>query len=79
MLSLLTRCSVFVSLPDSNNLLQISGKPLSEERVKVPEFNTVTATKPAIAYINRSIILYGRPVCPNNFKIIGLPFKRTKY
>lgn len=78
MLFLLTDCSVFVNLPGGNNLLQICGKPLSEERVKVPAFSSVPIKQPKpISYINRSRILYGRPICPTNPKVIGLPFKRT--
>lgn len=82
MLSLMTNCSIFITLPNSNNLLQISGKPLSDERVKVPAFNSASLTsktKSVPSYINRSRILYGKPVCSNNYKIIGLPFKRKNY
>lgn len=77
MLALLASCSIFLALPDSNNLLQIAGKPLSEENAKVPAFNAVTVAKPRITYLDRSRILYGRPVCSNSIKIIGLPFKST--
>jgi hypothetical protein len=75
MVLLLTDCSIFITMPGSNNLLQITGKPLSEESVKVPAFSTSTSNAPV--YISRSKIAYGRPVCSRNFNIIGLPFKRT--
>lgn len=77
MLLLLTECSIFITKPESNNLLQISGKPLSEESVKVA-FSTSSTTSAAPVYITRSRITYGRPVCSKNLKIIGLPFKRNQ-
>lgn len=76
MVLLLTECSIFITIPESNNLLQISGKPLSEESVKVPTLST-SSTSVVPVYISRSKIIYGRPVCSRNLKIIGLPFKRT--
>lgn len=76
MILLLTECSIFISLPDSNNLLQIAGKPLSEESVKVPSKSNFPATTSSFVYITRSKILYGKQVCARNENIIGLPFKR---
>ena len=74
MILLLTECSIFVTLPGSKNLLQICGRPLSEESVKVPAFSTPSTPIPV--YISRSKILYGHSICQQNKKIIGLPFKR---
>lgn len=74
MILLLTECLIFITLPGSNNLLQISGKPLCEESVKVPTFSSSSSSDQI--YISRSKIVYGRPVCPSNLNIIGLPFKR---
>lgn len=74
MILLLTECSIFISLPESNNLLQIAGKPLSEESVKIPSNFPITSS--SFIYITRSKILYGKQVSARNENIIGLPFKR---
>ena len=75
MLLLLTECSIFITMPESNNLLQIAGKALSDESFKVPT-SSLSSSFTAPVYIERLRINYGRPVCSKNLKIIGLPFKR---
>ena len=73
MIGLLTECSIFVNIPESNSLLQIAGKPITEESIRAPE-NIIVPKTPV--YINRTRIMYGRSICADNFKIIGLPFNR---
>jgi hypothetical protein len=60
MIYLLTECSIFVCLPECNSLLQISGKPISEEQVKVPPFNGPSKLSKIGPFINRVRILYGK-------------------
>lgn len=79
MICLLTECSIFVNIPESNSLLQIAGKPITEESIKVPNsiiVNPIKTTSKTYIYINRTRIMYGRSICADNFKIIGLPFNR---
>ena len=75
---LLTECSIFVCNPlGSKTLLQIAGKPLSDESVKSANSAIPSTSKIAnVTLINRSRILYGSPVCPGNTNVIGLSHKR---
>jgi hypothetical protein len=70
---LLLNCSIFVKNSHSDNLLQISGPPISELSLNsVPAFSDTSQKR----VLNRLSMLYGKAILPYHPQVCGLSNSR---